>query len=244
MQDKHSEVKFWDAVADERVYSAFDPSEYQWVIDKLLCDEKNLGKVLDVGCASGISAVMFSQHSSRVVGLDISPELIRQATRLNPVQNIVVFEVGDAECLTAGDSTFDIVFYGGVIHHLVDRSALISEAFRVLRPGGRIVAMEPNALDFFERIEWKVARLRGKLSPNEEPIDPLLFSQELFQQGFSSVKFEVFRSDIPVLNQIPVLKRFFSRSRGMPLKKSVLRVVNVFRKNESQGNFFLISAQK
>ena len=138
----------------------------------------------------------------------------------------------------------DAVFFGGVLHHIPDLSRDYSEPHRVLRPGGKIVAIEPNRRDFLELIEWGVADLRGKLSPNEYPIDPLVMRAELRGAGFSSPRFWTTRHDIPVLAQLPVLKQFFSRQSGFGLKGPLLKVIDAFRPPEARGTFFVMVAEK
>ena len=112
----------------------------------------------------------------------------------------------DAENLKLADASLDAVFFGGVLHHIPLLDKVYAEAFRVLKPGGKLVAIEPNRLDVFERIEWALADLRGKLTPNEYPINPLEMRRELIGAKFKSVQFWTIRHDIPVLAQIPLLK--------------------------------------
>lgn len=244
-QDKYSETAFWDRVAAQRVYAAFDREEYEEVFDRMFGADLSGKTVIDIGSASGVSAAILASRGARVIGIDISPDLIAQARELwRDYGERIDFMVGDAENLTIEDGSVDFCFFGGVLHHFPDRSRVYAEALRVLVPGGVFVAIEPNLLDVFERIEWSVARWRGKLTPNEEPIDPVAMQRELEQAGFTDARFVTTRHDIPVLAQFPILKKFFNRRRGFAVKRPVLGLVNALRPSVSRGTFFVIQASR
>lgn len=172
-QDKFSEASFWDKVAGQRVYAAFDQAEYDAVFDRVLGKDLGGKTVIDIGSASGVSAALLAARGAKVVGIDISPELVRQAKTLwTDYRERLDFMVGDAEKLELADASADVCFFGGVLHHFPECEQVYREAMRVLKPGGLFVAIEPNRLDIFELMEWTMADWRGKLTPNEYPIDP------------------------------------------------------------------------
>jgi ubiquinone/menaquinone biosynthesis C-methylase UbiE len=245
IQNKTGETAFWDKMARERIYAAFDDNEYLEVFDRTMDLDLNGKTIVDVGCASGVSAALLASRGAMVIGLDISPELIKQAQKLWPeYAEKITFMVGDAENLEIEDCSVDYCFFGGVLHHFPEKDRVYKESLRVLRPGGKFVALEPNRLDFFERIEWAVADLRCKLSPNEYPIDPKEMKQEVLATGFSKSSFWATRNDIPVLAQIPLVRRWFNRQKGFWFKRPVLRFFNAFRCPEHRGTFFVLEAIK
>ncbi|SDH15258.1 class I SAM-dependent methyltransferase [Roseospirillum parvum] len=244
-QRKAEEVEFWDKVGRKRLYAAFDRQEYIDVIDSTVGVDLDGMFVVDIGCAAGLTSALFAARGATVHGVDISPELIARAAESWPeFKSRLTFGVGDAEALGFDDNTVDACFFGGVLHHFPDLQKTLEEALRVLRPGGRLIAVEPNRLDLLERIEWAVADLRGLLSPNEYPIDPRVMRQELKEAGFSQVRFWTIRRDIPVLAQIPLLGRAFNRQKGFWLKRPLLRFVDAWRAPEARGTFFVIEAIK
>jgi len=244
-QDKYSEQKFWDKVAKQRVYAAFDDNEYNELFDKTLGKDLSGMVVADIGSASGVSAALLASRGARVIGIEISPELVSQACELwKEYGDRIDFRVGDAEHLDLETGTLDAVFFGGVLHHIPLLDQVYAESLRVLKPGGRFLAIEPNRLDFIELIEWAVADLRGKLSPNEYPIDPLVMRRDLRERGFVDPVFWTTRNDIPFLAQVPLLNHFFSRKKGFAIKNPILRFTNAWRSPEKRGTFFVMTARK
>jgi len=243
-QKKDAEAAFWDKVAQERIYAAFDKEEYESYIDSLGKDLT--GKtIVDIGSASGVSAALFAARGAIVYGIDISPELIAQAKTLWPeYEDRLHFQVGDAENLDFEDNSVDACFFGGVLHHFPERERVYAEAARILKPGGRFIAVEPNRLNGLELIEWGIADLRGKLSPNEYPIDPQVMKSEMMAHGFSPVNFVPVRFDIPFLAQLPLLRYGFSRQKGFWFKRPMLKFIDAFRAPENRGTFFVIDGVK
>ncbi|MDP2759246.1 MAG: class I SAM-dependent methyltransferase [Sideroxyarcus sp.] len=244
-QDKFAETAFWDRVARQRVYAAFDKDEYEAIIDAVWGANMEGSHIADIGSASGVSAALFAARGAHVTGIEIAPELVAQARELwRDYAERIEFVVGDAEHLELPDASLDAVFFGGVLHHIPQLEKVYDEAMRVLKPGGKFVAIEPNRGDLLELIEWGVADLRGKLTPNEYPIDPLAMKDDLRAAGFTTSRFWTVRHDIPVLAQIPVLKHFFSRQKGFMVKRPLLKVIDAFRPPECRGTFFVMVAER
>ena len=99
-------------------------------------------RVLDVGCGTGALAgyVLDSLPACKLTGVDISPEMLRQArVRLG---DTATFMPGDAEKLPFGDGAFDVVIMNAVFHHCPDPRRAAFEAWRVLATGGVLVLGE------------------------------------------------------------------------------------------------------
>ena len=245
MQKKNDEIKFWDKIANERIYAAFNKKEYSDMFQNNLNGLEKGAVVLDIGCASGISSMILSKLGYQVKGMDISPKLIEQANRLwKNEANQPEFFVGDAEKIPMDSESCDVCFLGGVIHHFPDYQRVINEILRVLKKGGILLVIEPNRLDMIERISWFFAGCLKLLSPNEYPVSPIEMTRNL-EDNFTNFKVYPFRTDdIPFFSFMPLIGKFFKGGKGKPIKKIPLTLLNLFRPELHRGNFFVLSCIK
>ena len=101
-------------------------------------------QVLDLGCGSGGATRVAARvvgDEGMVIGIDISPECIAEATARTPSDAPVLYRRGDiARLPSVPDRTFSCVIASMVLDQVDDLAPLLGEAYRVLRPGGRLVA--------------------------------------------------------------------------------------------------------
>ena len=141
----HSEARYYDLLAwlltlgRERAFR-----ERLVEIARLAPGER----VLDVGCGTGTLAIAAKRRvgpTGAVHGIDPSPEMIDRATRKAAQQGADVgFRTGVAEALPFPDAHFDAVFSTLMLHHLPRpvREQCAREMRRVLKPGGRVLAVD------------------------------------------------------------------------------------------------------
>src|ERR1700712_5994887 len=102
---------------------------------------------LDIAAGTGTSSVAFAKTGARVVAVDFSPGMIAEGRKRHP--NIEFIEA-DAEQLPFGDDEFDAVTISFGLRNVNDPKRALSEMYRVLKPGGRLVICEfskpPRAL--------------------------------------------------------------------------------------------------
>ena len=93
--------------------------------------------VLDVATGTGNTAFALAPHARRVIGLDLTREMLLEAGKVATEKNIlnVDWVIGDAEHLPFQDETFDVYTVRAAPHHFLDVDAFMAEAFRVLKPG-------------------------------------------------------------------------------------------------------------
>lgn len=123
-------------------------------------------KVLEVGCGTGNYVIELNSGTGcQSWGIDPSEQMLLKARERSRTVN---FQLGDGEGLQFSDSFFDLVLSVDVIHHLARRSVFFREAFRMLRPGGRICTVtdseqiirhrEPQSVYFPKTVEVELRR--------------------------------------------------------------------------------------
>lgn len=106
-----------------------------------------LGNVAELCCGRGEAFRLFANRFRRGIGVDVSLAMLEKARQELP-QSHLLFVQADATRLPLQAGRFDHVFILGGIHHINDREGLFREAYRILKPAGRLVFREPVS-DFF-----------------------------------------------------------------------------------------------
>jgi ubiquinone/menaquinone biosynthesis C-methylase UbiE len=138
----------WDASAPEGTPAYFDQiEERRYELEPFIpayarFDEAAGRSVLEIGVGLGTDHVRFARAGADLHGVDLTEHGIELVTRRLALEGRTSqLQVADAEALPFADASFDIVYSWGVLHHTPDTARAMSEAVRVLRPGGRICVM-------------------------------------------------------------------------------------------------------
>jgi SAM-dependent methyltransferase len=99
--------------------------------------------VVDLGCGAGFDTILAAQivgAEGRVIGIDMTPAMLNKARRNTELLGLgnVDLREGYLEELPVADATADVVISNGVINLCPDKATVLAEAFRVLKPGGRL----------------------------------------------------------------------------------------------------------
>ena len=133
--------------------------------------------VLDLGSGAGFDAFLAATKvgkSGKVIGVDMTPEMVKRATENARKGNHanVEFRLGEIENLPIENNIINAIISNCVINLSPDKRSVFKEAFRVLKPGGRIMVSDlvlvkdlPNAIK--ESIEAYVGCLAGALKKEE-----------------------------------------------------------------------------
>jgi ubiquinone/menaquinone biosynthesis C-methylase UbiE len=127
------------------------------------------GRLLEIGVGTGVVATGLRERGRDVVGIDLSPAMLRRAhERLGPRG-----AVADAMRLPFPAAVFADVLAVWVMHAVADRAAVLREVARVLRPGGRFVVCnsgspQPDAMS--EIVGPMLAGLQRGVEPRHDPV--------------------------------------------------------------------------
>jgi len=132
--------------------------------------------VLDIGCGSGENIVPLVKRGARVIGLDISPELIALARqRLTLAKVDATLQIGSAYETGLPDASVDLIFCVALVHHL-EIKRVREEMRRLLVKDGKIILKEPICFSpFYARIR-KLLPQRDDVSEYEHPLTPSEFA--------------------------------------------------------------------
>jgi len=114
------------------------------ILSRRIADQ---GRVLELGCGTGGLALALRKRSVDVVAIDIASRwLVVAERRLKDAGLDAGFHAANAEDIPWPDASFDTVVADSLIEHLDDPVRMLSEARRVLRPGGKLLLWSPNRL--------------------------------------------------------------------------------------------------
>jgi len=100
--------------------------------------------IADLGAGEGAFSLLLAQRATKVIAVDTSAKMIEvgreQALRHGLIN--IDYRLGDMEELPIEDATVDLVFFSQSLHHALHPDRAIHEAWRILKPGGRIVVLD------------------------------------------------------------------------------------------------------
>jgi ArsR family transcriptional regulator len=127
----------WERVRE----SFFNKRVTSLAIEKLLPQDLVL---VDVGCGTGSLTFELARFAERVIGVDLSSEMLRRARELAKERKVrnIEFRRADALTLPLESGSVDAVFCVMVLHFLPDPERALAEFCRVARPGGAIIVLD------------------------------------------------------------------------------------------------------
>ena len=100
--------------------------------------------VADIACGEGYLSVESAQWARRVVGIDRSADVLKRAKALAERRGVknITWKRGDMEKLPLEDASVDVALLSQALHHAANPARAVAEAARILRPGGRVLALD------------------------------------------------------------------------------------------------------
>jgi SAM-dependent methyltransferase len=163
-------------------------------------------RILEVGCGTGESRRIYIPCARYFVGVDLSDSAVAHAHR---AEATLPWLQADANWLPFGPASFDVVAFSSTLHHIPDHRPALREARRVLAPGGKVFAFDPNLLHpgmaVFRHPRSPLYSPEG-VSPNERPLLPSELRASFDECGFVNIR-QRCRSYIPYRSFAPRLLR-------------------------------------
>ncbi len=178
--------------------------------------------VLDLGAGAGFDCFLAANkvgEKGRVVGIDMTPEMIEKARENAEKGNYenVEFRLGEIENIPAADNSVDVVVSNCVINLSPEKKRVFEEAFRVLKPGGRLMISDIVLLKELPEIiknsiEAYIGCISGAIMKDE-------YIEAIKEAGFREVRV-IDETSFPVecIVNDPTAKAIMNKT-NMPLEK-------------------------
>jgi SAM-dependent methyltransferase len=140
-------------------------------------------QLLEIGCGVGIDLIRFARGGAIVTGVDLAPQSIQLARKNFEWHGLRAdLRLMNGEVLELDDNSFDVVYAHGVLQYTANAGKMAREMHRVLKPGGRAIAMVYNRLSWLNALslvmkvelehedapvlkKYSIAELKKLLSP-------------------------------------------------------------------------------
>ena len=111
--------------------------------------------IADLGAGEGTLSQLMAQRAKRVIAIDNSEKMVEFGSELARTHGIgnLEYRLGDLEDVPIRSGTVDLAFLSQARHHAVHPEKAVAEAFRILKPGGRITVLDLNRHQFEEARE-------------------------------------------------------------------------------------------
>jgi ubiquinone/menaquinone biosynthesis C-methylase UbiE len=211
-------TRYWDKLAD-----VYDESQllagatYPSIIEKLRGEFASHDRLLDVGAGTGILTAQVAPLVAHVTCTDIAPEMLEKAKAKLADLDHVDYRVEEAAALSFEDDSFDVVLCCNVLHQMADPDVAVREFHRVLRPGGKLLAI---TLTMGDMSLWAKVRtgieyaIRFGIPPAGHSFNLSTFSQLIAEAGFDIVESEL------------VTRRPFPTAYVSAIKPEVITIVS------------------
>jgi ArsR family transcriptional regulator len=100
--------------------------------------------IADLGAGEGALSMLLARNAQKVIAVDNSDRMVELGTALVEKQGVTTLEYrkGDLEAVPIDDGTVDLALLSQSLHHAIHPARAVAEAWRILKPGGRITILD------------------------------------------------------------------------------------------------------
>jgi ubiquinone/menaquinone biosynthesis C-methylase UbiE len=167
LNDTAKDARFWDRAARKYATDQIkDMPGYERTLERSRGLLRSTDTVLEIGCGTGTTALRLAPSVSRIIGTDVSTEMIAIAREKTIVQACpnAEFTVAEAALGPGADGSYDAVLVFNVLHLLADRASTLASIRRLLKPDGLFISKTPCLAEMnpLIRVAVPVMRMFGK----------------------------------------------------------------------------------
>ncbi len=204
-------------------------------------------KVLDLGC--GAASIWYELKNIKdidLMGVDISPKMIKEAKKLYPKDK---FLVADSEKLPFKDESFDVIVCSSVLHHLPKPDKALKEMRRVLKPYGKLIGREPQEDQFVkETSSWISGTIMMLVHMVQRREKPIIETEPPIHEYHQSYKLTKFIKNLALyfvvqdVESVWPISSLFIRIKST-LGGNLILKTDEFLKNYKGTNFFYLAVK-
>ncbi len=205
-----------DRILHDRLSASYDDKYLESIASKMFLEyemgfiERHLpecGRILELGCGTGISSTFLSRHCKFFYGVDYSSGMIK-ATK----NKAGSYACADASSLPFKDGFFDTVVCRGALHHMKNVRQVLLEVRRVLSAGGVFVLLEPSKTNLvIQFLRSLMKRFFSSYSADQTQFSATQLENLLEGSGFA----------VGGVEFVGYFSNFFEFTDKMPLSKFV-----------------------
>jgi ArsR family transcriptional regulator len=159
---KDSSRAYFDELAG-RFGKDYVPGRSWKALAEALIKVLNYKIVADLGAGEGTLAQLLAQRAEKVIAVDLSPKMVEFGQNLavqNGLSNLE-YRIGDIETPPIEDNSLDLAVLSQALHHAEHPQRALDAAFRILKPGGRLIILDLLLHTFEEAREMYADRWLG-----------------------------------------------------------------------------------
>ena len=158
--------------------------------------------VLDLGSGAGFDCFIAAEQvgaKGHVIGVDMTSEMLTAARRKIGERTNIEFRLGEIEHLPVADNTVDAIISNCVINLSPEKPQVLNEAFRVLKPGGRLAISDIVQTKSFEGTKWEKGSGLCECISGASPVEEL--RKNLEDAGFKEINIVLNESSRQFISQ-------------------------------------------